>query len=491
MKLIDDIAALFSPNFSLNRQQENNLEYRCGYSLPNPHLPGSAELMSFLERVPERDDVLVTYRIESLDDLVLTGRSQGDVDNFLSGLESKLTLRDEEDSVELSFFVTKKVSSGVMSVYSIDDLAEFWAEGGLVSSLKKIESFVSQAHVFFVNGLKSSAQTSSLKFLPFETAGYSSEKARGNRESIYAQRDKTSHFANASQFSFIPEDFCFDDVDPLLEPKVAPLFQELLLVSSLVYLCDFSKFDDMGNIHFRLGGYRLFSKDISAEERIPVAGGEYFDIYKWAYGDGDVIDKVGLARNIISLHLDNDDLIRVQSGTLQSISSGYQVYLKDNVKQYIEIKNKLSEFIQGSSEKASDIAKNVGGYYKNSIWTMYSFFISVFLIRVLSKDNQVLVTDEVFVLFIAFAIITLIIMKYALNELEDEKSRFIESYQSLKSRYCDLLIPDDLDRILESDRQHIADLKYIEKKKQDYRWLWGLSISVVFIVVSLLWVTKL
>ena len=49
-------------------------------------------------------------------------------------------------------------------------------------------------------------------------------------------------------------------------------------------------------------------------------------------------------------------------------------------------------------------------------------------------------------------------MKYALNELEDEKSRFIESYQSLKSRYCDLLIPDDLDRILESDRQHIADI---------------------------------
>ncbi|WP_339065531.1 hypothetical protein [Teredinibacter turnerae] len=491
MKSLDNIVALFSSDRSVIKQQENNSEYKCEYALTNPHRPSYDELVSCLRSIPKRDEISITYKIESAEDQILNDRSRESIENFLINLESKLSLRDPDDSIELHLRVFKKVLDGAISIYSLEDVANFWKESGIVSSLKKIEELVSRVQVLLVNGLEIAAKTNSLIFLPFEF-DYKGSEANGiDRSEIYTLRDKVSHFANASQFSFIPEDFHIHEIDPVLNAEIRPLFEELRLVSSLIYLCDFSKFDELGNIHLRLGGYRLYAKDISAKERISGVNSEYYEIYKWAYGDGDVIDKVGLARNIISLHLIDNDLAKIQKGTLQSISSGYQVYLKDNVKQYIEIKNKLSEFIQGSSEKASEISKNVGAYYKNSIWTMYSFFASVFLIRVLSKSNQVLVTNEVFVLFFAFVIITLIIMRYALSELEDEKLRFIERYQSLKSRYCDLLIPDDLDRILESDKQHLSDLKYIDKKRNDYRWLWGLSISVIFVFVSLLWAAKL
>lgn len=56
----------------------------------------------------------------------------------------------------------------------------------------------------------------------------------------------------------------------------------------------------------------------------------------------------------------------INHGTLKSIESGYDIYLKDNVKQYIEIKNKISEFLVGQSDKASDITKNMFSTFKTS-----------------------------------------------------------------------------------------------------------------------------
>jgi len=62
------------------------------------------------------------------------------------------------------------------------------------------------------------------------------------------------------------------------------------------------------------------------------------EIFDWVYTDGNYTDKIGLARNLISIHLKNDNLLTLDEGTIHSLESGYDIYLKDNVKQYIEIK---------------------------------------------------------------------------------------------------------------------------------------------------------
>ena len=484
MTIIATIASIFGKSAELSSNSENNLEANFIFKIIEAHKPSLIELQSALNSVSDRDCFRICCRIEALDDSYLTSTDSGQITSFLDELETKLSLVEAGDDVILEIRIEKKSSGQHISVYSIKDLVDFWSEGGIVSSFAKIQDLATRANTLCVYGLHQVAHTNSLTFAPYDYDD-SSVGAHNEGDAIRAKRDKAGHFANASQYSFIPEDFfLFGNIGC---DELYTLLAKLRAISSLVFLCDFSKFDENGNIHLRLGGYRLFSKDILRDEPFLPLNDEYYDIYKWVYGDGDVIDKVGLARNIISLHLAEDNLLLLQTGTLQSISSGYQIYLKDNVKQYIEIKNKLSEFIQDSSDKASTIAKSVGSYYKNSIWTLYSFFISVFLIRVMSKSKDVLVTNEILFLFFAFAAITVLIINHAIAELEEDKQRFIDNYQSLKSRYGDLLIKEDLSRILESDKQHLLDIKYIDQKKSDYRRLWGCSLGIIFIAVCLLW----
>lgn len=485
MILAEQITKLFCSKYTLIETIENNSDFSCKFDISNPHKPNSIELEKVLALIPDRDSVSIVCHIDSFEDSVLNYSEKKNIDIFLSDLETKLSIRDETDKYSLDIVINKSRKFGETSVYSLTDFVKFWSKGGIPSSFQKIQELASDVRILRVYEWNKVVKTNCFLFTPFNDNNQLEKQLE--RSGLHTKRDKVGHFANASQFNFIPEDFNFDVLPDAL--SLIDLFNKLKLISSLVYICDFSRFSDDGGIHLRLNGYRLFSKDISVSDKInSESEAEYYEIYKWAFGEGNIVDKVGLSRNIISLHLVQDNLLNIQEKTLQSIGSGYQIYLKENVKQYIEIKNKLSEFIQNSSDKASEIVKSIAGYYKSSIWTMYSFFASVFLLRILSKNNDgVLVTEEVYYLFIAFSIINIIIMRYALKELDEEKERFVENYLALKDRYKDLLLPEDLLNVLNNDKQHTSDVKYIENKRKSFFSLWDRSLSVIFIIISLLW----
>ncbi|WP_211047310.1 hypothetical protein, partial [Pectobacterium versatile] len=59
-----------------------------------------------------------------------------------------------------------------------------------------------------------------------------------------------------------------------------------------------------------------------------------FDIYEWIYNQGNFVDKIGLARNIISIHTQDNSILNIPKSVLKSIESSFDIYLKDNVKQY-------------------------------------------------------------------------------------------------------------------------------------------------------------
>lgn len=484
MKFVENIIKLFSSEYTVTDIVENNSEFSCSLSVTQPHKPNNVELNNILASVSIRDTIKLVFYSESSEDTWLNYSGLESINNFLSEYENKLTFIEKDDKCILTVNIVKSRNSKDISVYSLDNMVGFWSKDGLVNTFIRLQDLAASSHILHVMDHPNTIKTSCFAFSPFKQ---NTSLLQIDRSTLHSKRDKIGHFANAAQFGFVPEDFNFDC--PPENQLLSKLFDKLKLIASLIYICDFSRFSSNNNIHLRLNGYRLFSKRISSTENISNhSTNEYYEIYKWIYNEGNIIDKAGLARNVISLHLSHEDLLNVGDNTLQSISSGYQIYLKDNVKQYIEIKNKLSEFIQNSSDKASDIVKNVGGYYKNSVWTMYSFFASVFLLRILSnKNDSRLVTDEIFAIFVVFFIITLFVMRHALKELDEDKARFIESYISLKNRYCDLLLPEDLNNILDNDKQHLNDISYIDRKKSSFRMLWGGSLTAIFCVIGLLW----
>ncbi|XRP53867.1 hypothetical protein AAG928_002935 [Enterobacter hormaechei] len=140
-----------------------------------------------------------------------------------------------------------------------------------------------------------------------------------------------------------------------------------------------------------------------------------FDIYEWVYNQGNFVDKMGLARNIISIHAQDNSILNIPKSVLKSIESSFDIYLKDNVKQYIEIKNKISEFIITQNDKASDITKNMFSTLKTSFWSIITFFISVFLVKIVTdKSFDGIITKETLIvtfMFLIFSEIYLIFLR--------------------------------------------------------------------------------
>jgi len=200
---------------------------------------------------------------------------------------------------------------------------------------------------------------------------------------------------------------------------------------------------------------------------------------------------MGLSRNIISIHLTSDSILSIEKGTSNSIKSGYDLYLKENVKQYIEIKNKISEFIQVQSDKSLEITKNMFSMFKTGLWTFTTFFITVFLLRVLSKESVLgAFSKEVYLvslLLITFSIIYLII---SVIEINSDRDRLLKKYSDFKNRYKDLLDKKDLNKILDDDKVKEEEKEYINRKRNQYSLFWIFTNILLFIIVTVLFLNN-
>jgi hypothetical protein len=334
-------------------------------------------------------------------------------------------------------------------------------------------------------------QTPLLSFLNVSTQSDSTNFSC-ERKSIIDKRNKSCHFTNDYYYKFIPDDFYLEN--GCLYPQIKNKFNRLLVVFTLVFLSDYSEITNSDPVHldYKFKGYRLVSYKTGLNSISTNNFEELYRIYEWVYSQGSFVDKIGLARNIISIHMTGNDVATLASGTLRSIQSGYDIYLKDNVKQYIEIKNKISELLISQADKASDITKNMFGSLKTSLWSIVTFFITVVLIKaVASKGSSGTVSGDILSITAVFVLFSFVYLWLSLREVKDEKDRLFSRYEIIKSRYKDLLNDDDLNKVIDTHELKTQDSTFIDTRKRQYRNIWiGFNILTIVTVGIMYWYGK-
>lgn len=312
-----------------------------------------------------------------------------------------------------------------------------------------------------------------------------------DRKKVFEKRNKSCHFTNDAGYKFTPDDFHLLNESNLDEIKIK--FNALLVVFTVIFLSDFSELirteKDKLSLDYKMKGYRLITSSLDSKSIETSSSEELYYIYQWVYNQGNFVDKIGLARNIISIHMLGPDITSLGQGALKSIESAYDIYLKENVKQYIEIKNKISELLITQADKASDITKNMFTTFKTSFWSIVTFFITVILVKlVTTKGEGNIITGEIFSITVVFVIFSFIYLILTHNEVDEEKTRLLERYDTIKFRYKDLLNEDDLNKVINTEDLKDKDGKYIDKRKRTYRFTWIVfNVLTVFIVGVLYW----
>lgn len=409
-------------------------------------------------------------------------------------IEEQAPFYDRTDENTLTVKILKKKSqetNNTTHIFDVKSYLDTWQKKNLSDILDYLISFDCDSRVTFKFWEPIKDFNSSRYYFTSNVDSELPVSDISERKKIFEKRNKSCHFTNDAGYKFIPEDFHLLNDSDLNEIKNK--FNKLLVVFTIIFLSDFSEIISIEkgklSLDYKMKGYRLIASSIDSNSIETSSAEELYYIYQWVYNQGNFVDKIGLARNIISIHMLGTEITSLGQGALKSIESAYDIYLKENVKQYIEIKNKISELLITQADKASDITKNMFTTFKTSFWSIVTFFITVILVKlVTTKGEGNIISGEIFSITIVFVIFSFIYLILTHNEVDEEKARLFERYDTIKLRYKDLLNEDDLNKVINTEDLKEKDGRYIEKRKRTYRYTWMVfNVLTVLIVGVLYW----
>lgn len=408
--------------------------------------------------------------------------SNGDVDEFVNDFENKLSVVDDE-TIKIIIDITKNIKDGILSLYFEPNFYAYLATLSLQALFQEFDRYIEKSNflIFEFQNAGTEAHTNSIWFV---NKGNTASPIQIDRQPLINKAKSACYYNLIAKHKLTPDDFVFE---VLGEQGLGRLFNVSAIALSAALLFDIVNIQN-NSIEYRLNGYKSINGSIDFSKIEPDNENQYVKIFRWVYDSGNFVDKIGLARNIISLHLEKPDLLELKGDPFLSIQSSYKVYEKQNIKQYIEIRNKISDQLLAFHDRANKIIETFASGFQKSALALISFYISAIILKVLGKESLVNVfTIDAAILsttFIACSVIYFFVLRW---EVVEQRKRFEGNYNDVKKRYRDLLDDQDIDRILNNDNEFNVDVKFIDDKQKRYTLMWFAFLSLFFAATWLLY----
>lgn len=390
---------------------------------------------------------------------------------------------DERGIIEIK--ISKLNTTDYLTIYSIDLFVKFLGQKNIEEVFKWFSSFEKRkfkildsnhynfhtAYFVFADSINFDNKTNqTIKNLDL-----------ANRETKLKKINENTHFANASSIKFLPEDFYI--VNKSSNEALNKLFDKLTLTLVLRVFADISEFT-RNQLVYKMYGYKTIKKEYDFVSFDTEFLEDYFKSYEEIFNTHtSVSDKIGLARNVISLHVVEDDFTNIKGNIESSIKSNYNIYLKENVKKYIDVKNKINDSIFSLTNKFDDAIGNLISSFKTSFYTLASLLISLILFKVLKSSSTTfdLFSIEVFLFLCPVLIAMYLFKKYNIYEIKETKKRLISRYEQLKSQYKDILDNNDLKHIFQQHDFEAININFIDAQISKYNKYWNITLISYFL----------
>lgn len=382
----------------------------------------------------------------------------------------------DNDTLELKLEIYKRANSTTRNVYNSESF-EKWLE-----SRSPIEILNIVTNDIKKNGFLNFNYIDKPSLILF------SKRIRINSSEKVDELPRTYleyfNFSQNTEYPFVAKDF--ELVRLSKESSYLSIhLKKLQNLFSLTSLFD-SSYLDGDILNFQLGGYKFLKGQIRIDEL-----NQDYDTYAlinfWIYSENaNIADKLGISRNIISLEIDSENLI-ISDKVFQSILSAHKIYLKENVEKYLEIRAKINNEVNQIFKEIRNSLNELNQNYQKSNFLYLSFFISVFVLRTLIKNDfeNIFTTDATYIFF-ALLSISFIYLAYTIWVVSSLKKRIIKRYENLKAKNLDVLNESDLKRILNNDKEFDEENANFDLKIKIYIILWVLTMLALTIAVSYL-----
>ena len=370
--------------------------------------------------------------------------------------EIDLTKNDENSNIKIIFKVHKKGSDIVI----FDDF----------NFEKFLESIDLETVLSILNNYKA----------PICFIGDSYKTEHSFRKKTSTVLSNQCNFRNYAQLVFSPEFFHINDKFPVYLKKY---FSKISLIYCLIYISDSSEIRE-NEIKLLISGSKTIKTTITFPNINEELLSHYYTIYSWIYSEKNKIeDKIALSRNILTSYLNNDSLI-IDNSVFSSILSSNQIYIKGNISRYFEVRGKILDQIE---QTVNDVNKSINSFVSNfqkSIFVFLSFFLSVFIFKVVNKTNlDKIFTKETTYLGLGFLGVSFLFFIASLLVIYLEKRRLNKRYKNVKTRYEDVLIKEDIKKILNEDSEFNDEVNHLDNRVFVYSALWVSTIVLFYFIL--------
>lgn len=485
MKFAEKFLQNFFPNFSVTNITENDREFELELTATQFSANDVASIQTSFDFLQTNDQLTFTIEFGEANPVTFHSATPN-FSEFKEKLEDEYS-HQEGEPIKAIFKINKKNIESNISIYDLTVFTETIEKLTIAQAFVTFNRILLNTSVvnFNVLNLEKSFNTASIFFT--KAGAPVSEKIFEERQKRLENVLTASNYTNIKEHNLTPDDFQIQ-IGSLEHTKLCLLFNHYSILLSVIYLFDITTINE-NQLEFKINGYKSIKGVIDV--KTPIVGTEeYFSIYNWVYNGGNLNDKIGLARNIISLHFLKGGEIGLKGNPYQSIQSSYKVYEKQNIKQYIEIRNKISDQLLDFNNRANKIIETFASGFQKSSLALITFFFSALAIKVLGSGNFVNVfTLDTTILALVFLFGSYLYYFVARWEVKEQRIRFVDSYTNLKERYTDILEKEDIQRILNDDKEFNADLDFIDGKLKNYSNLWKWFLIILLAGTLFLFIT--
>lgn len=444
-------------------------------------IPDLEKFGSTFLKVSQDGTCIIKITFNENDPLDVSSNNKSSFKTFLGDVKNSLIALGEDIlTVEFNLKILKERGGNKINVYNFFSFSNYLKSTEIYFLLNRFNDLLNEKGNLLFNIIGTNIETFGSQSISFGHAQNVFDH-NSKRKKLLNLKQEICHFSESSLFQLLPSDFFLTKKSE--DEDLNTLFDRLSTILSMIFIFDITSFSDKKYLDYKLIGYRSFNGSIELSKIDTLSVLHYYKIYEWIYNADNTSDRIGLARNIISLNL-TKDVLSITDSTYLSILSAFEIYLKKNIEQYIAVKNKVSESILDLSKRANGVVEELGNSFKNNIILFVTYFLSIIVFNTINGNHFInLFTRDISLISWMLVLISFCYCFYSVWEISHNKNRYEQIYFSLKSRYEDILDKNDLNKIFEDDKPLFNDIKYIDRKSLALSILWTFTLLTIFFVV--------
>lgn len=450
-------------------------EFSCKYCITKEELPSSDDLMELFIKTPVQD--FITLNLNANEDFYcVTKENVKQIDKYEEFVDN---IFDDSTSINLEIKIKKELSNSSLNIYNLNAFQNFFKERSVEENLANFTELFKKCgeHINF-RLLDTSGYLSTYSIV-FSDKDNVWGDSGASRVKFIKNCNDACVFLNSTQFSVVPQDFMIQNpVDSDTFKTIIEIFQKLERVLSFIYLANTSSiYHDKVVLSFNpvASGCEYDSKSMTSNNIIS-------QIYYWVFENDNCVDKANIARNIINAYCrTKEEILSIDQKIFNSIISDFQIYQMNHVEQYIQMKNKISDYIIDSVKQIKELSYELSDAIKNNFVAILVFVMTVILTDSIDITSMLHrnVSYRIAVVCGLFTVSSLLYMCVTFTTSDQKWKWLKQSYEDLKENYKKVLVDDDIEEAF----SHDIPLKHAEEQyasfKKNVKTLWVITILVM------------